>query len=389
MATRQQLNIAKTIKNKKVKVSRVAQQLADNKHMGDEPDVNGKSLQGIELLRVLNWYNYMCSRSDSREYVEAYLKANGRLDDLRALKQVPDIWINLQAGWFARIMTRGGDMGPDSVGKFNSRLTEMLERSSQSEEPDEVEKKDPPKPKATILDRMSDKASDIIGELDGMIDDKGPTIDVYDWLTKKQLPPAFARRIYDFFKPIAEEASEIHYARTISSKNACKQLIEGYARMSKAEVKQRAVFYLKLLADCERYADVAKKQKAPRKKKPVPVEKKLKGLKFQRESKEYKLASINPEKIIGAAELWVFNSKYRTLSVFHAASRDGLDVLGTTIKGYDPDRSKTYRVGRRTEEHVATALKGAKRPINKMLEELKTIDLQHRVNENTILLRAE
>jgi hypothetical protein len=77
------------------------------------------------------------------------------------------------------------------------------------------------------------------------------------------------------------------------------------------------------------------------------------------------------------------------LTAFYAADAHGLEVKGTTIENYDADKSKTYRIGRKTEQHVATALKGAKRAVSKMLEELKTVGLQHRINENTILLRTE
>jgi hypothetical protein len=216
-----------------------------------------------------------------------------------------------------------------------------------------------------------------------LIDKNDWTIDVYDWLTKKQATPVTSRKIRDFFKPIADEAAEL------IGKKPASQLVEGFKNLTKIQQKQRAAFYAKLIADCERFADVAKKQKTPRRKKVVPVEKKLKGLKFQQESKEYKLVSIKPEKIIGAAELWAFNTKYRTLTVFNAAERSTLDVKGTTIINYNEATSKTYRVGRKTEQHIATALKGAKRAVSKMLEELKTVGLQHRINENTILLRVE
>ena len=387
MARRSMLTAAKGLKTKKVKASKVAQQLADMKHMGDEPEVSGKTRQQLDMLRVLSWYNYMCSRHDARGYMETYLKSRGRTNDLRTLKRVPDVWINLQAGWFARILTRGGIGFEDS---FELRLRETLAKAGARSD-DDVEKPVVEKPKfaPTIQDRVADKASDAIGELDQLIDVKGWTIDVYDWLTKKQVTPVTARKIREFFKPIAEEATELNSARAVGGRNVDKQLLEGYAYLTKTQVKERAVFYMKLINDCERFADVAKKQKAPRKKKPVPVEKKLKGLKFQQESKDYKLASIKPEKIIGAVELWAFNTKYRTLTVFHALDRGGLDVKGTTIINYDEETSKTYRVGRKTEQHVATALKGAKRAINKMLEELKTVGLQHRINENTILLRVE
>jgi hypothetical protein len=384
------LTAAKGLKTKKVRTGRVAQQLADIKYMGDEPDVKGKNRSELDILKLLNWYNYMCSRSDARQYIETYLKSKGRTNELRALKNVPDVWINLQAGWTARIITRGG-LGWES--SFELRLRETLDKagtnSGESTEDKKLLEKPAEKPKPNIQDRLLDKASDTIGELDELIDKNGWTINVYDWLTKKQTTPVIALKIRDFFKPIAVEAAELNHARVITSKNVDKQLIEGYSRLTKVQIRDRAVFYMKLIDDCERFADVAKKQKTPRRKKAIPVEKKLKNLKFQPESKEYKLVSIKPEKIIGASELWAFNTKYRTLTVFYAVHIDGLEVKGTTIENYDVNKSKTYRIGRKTEQHVATALKGAKRVVSKMLEELKTVGLQQRINENTILLRTE
>lgn len=390
MARRTMLAAAKGLKTKNVRTGKVAQLLADNKYMGDEPEVKDKNRSDLDTLKLLNWYNYMCSRSDARHYIETYLKSKGRINELHALKNVSDNWINLQAGWAARIMSRGG-LGWES--SFELRLRETLDRAGSSFEESSEDKKPieklAEKTKPNIQDRIMDKASDTIGELDELIDKNGWTINVYDWLTKKQATPVTARKIRDFFKPIADESAELNRARAISAKHVDDQLIEGYSHLTKVQVRDRAAFYAKLIVDCDRFADVAKKQKAPRRKKTVPIEKKLKNLKFQNESKEYKLVSIKPEKIIGAGELWTFNTKYRILTVFYATDAHGLEVKGTTIESYDANKSKTYRIGRNTEQHIALALKGAKRFVHKMLNELKTVSLQQRINENTILLRTE
>jgi hypothetical protein len=370
---------AKGMKAKKARPSKVAQQLADSKHMGDEPEVRGHELGGAGLLAALNWYNYMCTRHDAREYLQDYLKSKGRTGDLRELKRVPDAWVNLQAGWMARIMTRGGRVDMD---RFELRLKEMLSKAGVREESDEEETPKPVKTKPDIQTRMSDKASDVMGELEELIDREGYTVDVYEFLTRRQVPTQYARRIRDFFKPVADEAQEL------VGRDPDPQLLEGYGRLTKAQRKQRAEFYSKLIADCERFADVAKKQRVVRKKKVVSSEKKLKNLKFQRESKEYKLASIKPEKLLGAEELFMFNTKYRVLTQLVALDRGGLDVKGTSVANYDEERSRSYRVGRKTEQYLETALKGGKRAVTKMLGELKTCGLQYRVNENTVLLRV-
>jgi len=370
---------ARAIKTKKVRPSKAAQYLADTKHMGDEPDVRGRSLEGMELLTAFNWYNYMCSRTDAREYVETYLKATGRQGDLRELRRVPDAWVNLQAGWLARMVSRGGLV---DRALLDRRIGEMLSRSGSRVDDESEGEPAPAEKRPSVRERVVDKVSDVIGELEELIDQQGYTVDVYDWLTKKQVAPMLARRVREFFKPVADEALEV------VGRSPDPQLVEGYARYSKAQLRQRSSFYQKLLEDCDRFADVAKKQKAPRKKKPLTTEKVLKNLKFQKESKEFKVVSINPEKIVGAQELWTFNTKYRTLSFFQALDRGGLSVKGTTLVGYDESLSKGYRVGRRTEESVGVILKGGKRAVGKMLEGLKECTLQHRCNENTILLRV-
>ena len=383
MAGKTPPGLVKAPRTRKVRASKSAQYLTDLKHMGDEPEVAGKILDGLELGKVLNWYDYMCSRKEAREYMEQFLKTHNRVADIATLKRVPEVWIDPIGGWLARIVVRGGSLGPDGTDRVNHRINETLKKVNAKVDELESSSETTVKEKPSIQERSADKASEWIGELDELIDQQGWTIDVYEWLTKRQIPVSHAKRIAEFFKPIATEAN------LLNSKKVDEQLLEGYSHYTKTQIKQRASFYSKLVSDCERFADVAKKQKQPRKKKPITADKKLKNFKFQTESKEYKVVSIKPEKMLGAQELWTFNTKYKTLHIFYALDRAGFDVQGTTLKNFDEAKSTGYRIGRKTEEHVATALKGGKRAVGKMLETLSKCVLQHRVNENTILLRIE
>jgi hypothetical protein len=167
------------------------------------------------------------------------------------------------------------------------------------------------------------------------------------------------------------------------------QLKEAYAHLSKKQLKERIMFFNTLIEDAERYGQVNKKTRAPRKPRPVSMEKKLKNLKYQKEDKIFKIASINPEKIIGAQELWTFNTKYKILTVFRALDRSGLQVKGTTIIGYDEKTSQSKGCGRKPEPIIDKVQNGGKIVLRKIMDELKTDKaLQHRVNENTILLRV-
>ena len=377
MASRQKLAAVKTLKSKKVKASKVAQYLADTKHVGEEPTIlHDRRLEGLELLRFLNWYNYMCTKSDARDYIETYLKNTGRNKELKLHKTVPDTWVSLQAGWLARIMTRGGVVNID---KFNKFLKESLEHVGNSDT-----KEVKPKPQIKEIIKTEDKGSILIGELDENIDKVGFNFDVYEWLTKKGATASSAKKVKEFFKPIADEAVEV------TKRGADPQLIEGYKTYTKTQLKARAEFYTKLIQDCDRFADTTTKRRIVKTKKvkTVSIDKKLKGFKIQTESKEYKLVSVDPTKIVGASELWTFNTKYKTLTVFKTTDSKTLDIKGASIIGYDEVTSSTYRLGRNTESQLQAVLNSTRKSITKILTKLKTANMQHRSGENTILLKV-
>jgi hypothetical protein len=371
---------ARTLQSKNIKASKVASFVVNTKHLGDEPVLSAVApVKDLDYTKALTWYNYLCSVGDARGYLQTYLKANGRAGEIKTLAKVPDNRFPIHAGWIARMLARGANLPQRSRDTLEKKLQEAY---AFVEPVVEVKKAKPVEVKTSVQDRINDKVSDFIGEFEEALDKSGFTLSMYEWLTKHQLPPVMAGKVAEFFRPMAEEAD------ALLQKKCDPQLKEGFASWTPAKIKARAAFYAGILSDCKRYADNTKKQKVvrTRKKKAVPAEKQLKGLKYQKECKDYKVASINPEKILGASELWTFNTKYRLLTVFYAV--DTLSIAGTTIKGYDEERSKTFRIGRKTEECIETILRGGKRAVTKMLSELKTITTQHRINENTVLLKA-
>jgi hypothetical protein len=58
------------------------------------------------------------------------------------------------------------------------------------------------------------------------------------------------------------------------------------------------VYRQKMYADMLQFADNKKKQRAPRKKKEVTTDKKLKSFNYQKDSKDFRVVSLNPEKIL-------------------------------------------------------------------------------------------
>ena len=362
-----------TKKTKKPRVSRSEGYLINKKYMGEEPTFKGE-MSNIDYIRMLNWYNTMCDTGDARDYTREYLKSQGRLDELKKFNSVPDAWVSSTGAWIARMIHRGISL-PDTARPF---LEEKLKESLSKAKVEVVEKE---KTVISIQDRMKERASDIIGEIEALLD-SGEDFSLYDYLKKNEIPAQYAVNIKDYYIPWLAELVEAFPKKD-------EQLREAYRHMNKTDMKDRIIQIGKILTDADRYGNVTKKTRAPRKPRPVSTEKKLKHLKYQKESAEYKIASVNPEKIIGCQELWTFNTKYKVITVFRAIDRGGLQFNRSSITGYDESSSISKGTGRKPEPILDKIQKGGKLILKNIMGDLKTDKaLQSRINENTILLRV-
>ncbi|QMP83963.1 MAG: hypothetical protein [Caudoviricetes sp.] len=362
---------------KTVRTTKTETYLVNQKYLGDEPTFKNSYTQS-DYARALSWYHAQATLSEAREYIETYLKNTGRTADLKKFKSVPDNWVPTTAAWIARMINRGIKVFENSQEYLERKLIETLEKhASNNTQEVKVEKVNV----VSIQDRIRDKANDLIGDVEEMID-KNETFSLYDWLKANEIPATYAPRIAAYYAPVLAELIE-------ASEGLDPQLKEGYKHFTKKQLEQRIMFFNTLIEDAERYSDTTKKARVPRKPRTVSVEKKLKNFKYQKEDNNYKIASINPEKIIGCQELWTFNTKYKTLTVFRALDRGGLQVKGTSIINYDEKNSVTKRTGRKPEVYVDKVLNGGKVVLRKLTDEMKNdAPLAYRINENTILLKV-
>lgn len=360
-------------KPKTVRKTKSEAYLVNQKYLGDEPIFAANT--DTSISRAFNWYNAMCDVNDAREYSLDYFKKINKPEMVKIVKSVPDKLFPMTSAWVFRMISRGAKMEAETLSRAEARFLNV-----KSDEEVEV-KAEKPTNVINIQDRIRDKANDIIGSVEELID-KGEEFSLYDWLKGNEIPATYAPRIAAYYAPVLGELIE-------ASEGKDPQLKEGYKNFSKKQLEQRILFFNNIIEDAERYADTTKKTRAPRKPRTVSNEKKLKNFKFQKEDNNFKIASINPEKIIGAQELWTFNTKYKTLTVFRALDRSGLQVKGTSIINYDESTSVTKRTGRKPEVYVDKVLNGGKIVLRKLTDELKNdAPLAYRINENTILLKV-
>jgi hypothetical protein len=342
--------------------------------MGEEPELKGL-ITDSQLGKALNWYNAMTTVTECKEYTRDYLKSVKRDIEAKQIMKVSDQLFPSTIGSLSRLMSRGCTLPDSSMIFFETKLKNSLTRVVEIDKPEVVVEK------VSIQDRMKERTNDIIGDIEEIID-SGAAFSLYEYLQKNQIPAMYASKIVEHYRPWLEELCEAHQGE-------CDQLKEAYSHLTKKQLEARVLFINSIIEDAERYGDVTKKLRAPRKPRAVSAEKKLKNFIYMKESNEYKIASISPDKVLGAQELWTFNTKYKLLTVFRARGPAGLDVNRTTIIGYDESTTMTKRCGRKPEYFVDKVLNGGKLILRKIMDEAKgDAPLAARINEHTILLKV-
>lgn len=362
-------------KPKKLKFSKNEQYVVNLKYLGDEPQLSD-DYSNVDFMKALSWYGSMCTIAEAREYIKDYLTSVNRKKEIALLNRVSDAWVPLSAAWVARIICRGTKVKPESNAFLQNKLKEVFSRNDHKEE-----KVEAPTNVVSIQERMRERQYDIIGEIEQLID-SGQEFSLYDWLKANEIPAAYCNAIIMHYSPWLQELIE-------ATENNDSQLKEAYSHMSKKLLKERILFFSKLLEDAEKYSNVTKKTRAPRKPRAISIEKRLKYFRYQKEDNNYKIASINPEKIIGAQELWTFNTKYKVVTVFRAIDRGGLQINRSSITNYDEKNSFSKGTGRKPEKTLDSLRNGGKIVLKKLMDGLKTDKpLQFRINENTVLIRV-
>ena len=347
--------------------------MINKKYLGDEPHFTGPLSQS-DYISALNWYNYMETTDDARRYIEEYLRANNRRRDIETLRQVSDKWLPVTIGWVCRLHLRGYQLPVSAAQYINTRLEETLRRARPAQTT-VIEF-----PVKSIRDRMANKATDIIGQIEEMID-TNEQFSLYQWLQAEKVSPSYCPAIIDKYSVILDEFVEAYSGND-------PQLKEGYSYLTRKELKEKIVRYNQFIEDCELHQSNNKKVRKPRKKRAIPIEKKLKSFKYLKEDKDLKIASVNPEKIVGASQVWLYNKTNKVLTCLNAASR--LDIKGTTITGVDDQTSRSKRIGRKTDQVIKTVRDGGKVQLRKLMDTISSANtkVQTRVGDQTIVLRV-
>lgn len=343
---------------------------------GNEPDINDKN-----HIRVFNWYNGMCSYEHSKQFIIDFLENCNEIDSVNKIRSLKENQIIPTVGWIARILIRGGKITKEMENFFVPNLKAMLKKATLLISKNENKKVIPLRTDA-LLKRA-------IEYVEGIIDDNNSEVTLLEWLNSNNIPKEYVSKIRNRVTPQLYELLEAYEGNDV-------ELKEAYKNFTKQELEKRIKFSYQLFDDLNKYENsnsveisTEKKQRKERKKKAVPVQKKLKTFKYAKKNEEYGVSSVPVEKLIGAKEVVLFNCKYRTITLLKSNNESGLDIKGTTFLNVDEKSSSTKGTGHNTKNIVSSLLSGTKVHMNKVFSSLKSgkKPLLTRSNENTIILR--
>jgi len=348
---------------------------------------------------AMSYYRLEFSGKDLKPAVIKWMTTVGcTKEDVAAFKRTKDNRVNVTMGAIASCLLRGMpavradfNKGRDTAAWLRSEIVQIVSQGKDDVDEGAVVEIKPAVYTPSIQDRVREAAYRMTEEIEEAIEGFQTDPENFDpkafkmlnLLKGKEVKAAHARIIKGFYERDLAELEEL------AGGNADEQLREGYSHRTKKQVKNMIVFYQEIMSACDMLAQEAKVNRKPRKTKVVPKDKIVAKLKFLKTNEPVKLVSINPTDIIGASELWIFNTKTRKLGKYVANEFNTLNVKGTTITNFN-EFTSVQKTIRKPEEKLKEFKAAGKVQLRKFLDDINATDtkLNGRINEETILLKV-
>ncbi len=383
------------------KITRLrATNVADEKYTGSEPVWNNEVAMALSgaayttaLRNSLFFYNYYFCQKELRRYVIDWVALQPSIPNTIAIAyaKTPANATNMTACGIARAFHVGMPLRQRETEYMHSVINNAIQFDAVAEnsiDDDDNTMGLPKAPTKTIQHRLKDIAKTHIAYIQGMQDDmicgSDTAFNLYAYLQEQNVPQVMIKQISLVFESDYDEFKAGTGLTIIDE-----QLTEAYSHLNKSGVTRYTKFYTALAVDFARYTQVKKATRAARTKRVPNKDKLVSKLKYMRESKDLKLVSVNPTDIIGATQLWVYETKKRKIFVYNAGDHDTLGVKGTTITGFS-NITSTGKTLRKPNEQLAEFLKANKVALRKYINSISTVDTNAtgRINADTILLKV-
>ena len=363
----------------------------DTKYVGEEPLWRSQPTENrfSELTRAFNWYNYFYGKKEAKDFVAAYLETHDRARDAKKIRSLSDSQIRLTPGWLCRMSLMGLQLGEHESIQLDNMIAEMLAIKDQPKA--EVVEEDPNAPaKLTIQDRLREKVSECLGELDGLFDEfitSGAKLNAdykpVSVMRSMNIAPQMISMIKD-----AWAKKLIEFETAVEGKDP--DLSKAYDYMTKTQLKNCVKFCELVLNDCGSYVQIKKVERKPRKVKAVPPEKKAAKFKICTDFPELKLKSLPAAQLVDKSEAWLYDTKKRKL--IHLVADEYAKVFtvkNNAVVGFSPVETQQKTL-RKPAEQIKAITSVGKPAARKTFKDIKATETawNGRGTENLVILRV-
>jgi hypothetical protein len=345
--------------------------------VNNEPKFSGEVTKS-EISNALSWYSQNKDNKDSQKYALEFLKKKHKLDAKSIIKKKPSTF-----GFVCRIVLNGAVLPVDNQTWLENEV-ELIKKELDSKvsEVDEDKKE----PVVNIQDRIRERASECIGELEGALDELVSSgfkanVSPYAIFHTLEIKSVHVRHILESIK---KRRTEFDFVLNTDDK----EVKEAYSNFTKPQLKKLIAFCDQTILDCEKITQASVKNRKPRKRKEKSADQLVAKVKFCDEFKELNLKSVDVKSVLGAMQLWVYNTKTRKLGCYHANDAGGFSIKGTTIQNFNESKSIQKKL-RKPEISLPEVLNGGKVALRNFMDGIRAVEslMNGRLNVDTILLR--
>lgn len=338
------------------------------------------------MYETMRHLNYFYDQKESKAWAIEFAKKHLPKDVALRLDSVPANYFG-SVGRNCRMISNGAPLNKAGTLERLITISNRKDISMFGEDTEELVSSTSVKKSVSPAERLKDKTSDFIAEIEGVLDMFDTSVDVdwenysvYNELQKVVAAKSTAAAVVKYYTPLLLELKELIEKKT-------PDLVEGYAYLTLPKRKQLLGIVQTIVSEAEKYIASKKATAKVRVAKVKSADLIVSKMKYAKDSAEYKVSSVNPATVIGADKVLLFDTKTRTLTLLKTNQASGMTVRGTTIYGFDSVEKKKLR---KPDEALSVFLKASKAKVDGLFGKLTTNATtgNGRCGETTIILKA-
>jgi hypothetical protein len=338
-----------------------------------------------QLMRGLNWHNYVSSEKNHRKFVEEWIRAYKDKTDVKRIKDVPDSEFIPTLCSLMRMQIQGFPLSDHHLSAAN----EFYERLLAYTPPKKVKTDAAVKSMPTIQDRLK-RVQEDANEAYGQILDavslslEGESMDL-NALRGQVFSDKFKTNNYKFLVDRAQRS--LTELQGVVEKTD-EQLVEGYRCFTTKNIKKTVAWLEPMVTELRKRVQAERINKVV-KKRQVDKAKLAAKLRFT-SSTDPVLTSLANESVVGATSLWFYDTKTRKLGFYEAEVANGIFVSGPMIRGH---KKSAQKILRSPQEQLIEFMKlrkhGKRMEWFDTLTTKATVELTGRTVDTMVLLKVD